>query len=171
MPTGIISIPRSEFFDVLFGRARLTNIPADVHGMELHNNYELQSFVVVGSSETFPCVVPGGALPIVRADVESTLLVEYPSVRTVILSYMDSGLEINMQLSLYDIIKEWGPDNGYDGLFNSDVECACKFDDLAPCGELNCDDCRFGHLLVDNDDEFCIGIGEQETINLEEDEG
>jgi len=35
-------------------------------------------------------------------------------------------------------------DNGYDGLFNSDGECACLADDLAPCGYLS-ENCKAGY--------------------------
>lgn len=35
------------------------------------------------------------------------------------------------------IISEWLGANGFDGLFNSDGECACLCDNLAPCGEIS----------------------------------
>jgi len=43
-----------------------------------------------------------------------------------------------------EIIKFYLKTYGYDGLY-SDNECACKLDDLVPCGELQLD-CRAGYL-------------------------
>ena len=34
---------------------------------------------------------------------------------------------------------------GFDGLWSPDAECACKKDDLAPCGEIG-GDCQAGYL-------------------------
>lgn len=33
---------------------------------------------------------------------------------------------------------------GFDGLFNTDGECACQVGDLAPCGEI-CEGCEAGY--------------------------
>ena len=42
------------------------------------------------------------------------------------------------------IVLEYLTRHGYDGLCDSDGECACALDDLAPCGELSADCCP-GH--------------------------
>jgi len=34
---------------------------------------------------------------------------------------------------LADIVIEWLQTNGYDGLYNGDIECACLIDDIMPC--------------------------------------
>lgn len=34
--------------------------------------------------------------------------------------------------------------NGFDGLYSGDGDCACKTDDLAPCGEMQ-QDCAAGY--------------------------
>lgn len=34
-----------------------------------------------------------------------------------------------------DVMAQWLTDNGYDGLVNEDLSCACKASDLRPCGE------------------------------------
>ena len=39
-------------------------------------------------------------------------------------------------MDIMKIVKDGLIANGYDGLFVEDV-CACKLDDLAPCGEFN----------------------------------
>jgi len=44
--------------------------------------------------------------------------------------------------------------NGYDGLFNSDADCACVTSDLAPCGQIG-HDCRAGYKH-DRTDGWCI---------------
>lgn len=35
---------------------------------------------------------------------------------------------------------------GFDGLFNSFLDCACVIDDLMPCGN-NCDNCEAGYII------------------------
>lgn len=34
------------------------------------------------------------------------------------------------------IVRRYLADNVYDGLYNTDIDCACLVDDLAPCGEI-----------------------------------
>ena len=48
-------------------------------------------------------------------------------------------------MTVKDIIKEYLINNGYDGLFSSDTECACTIKDLNACDE-RCDDCEPGYL-------------------------
>lgn len=39
-------------------------------------------------------------------------------------------------MQVVDIVKKHLEVKGFDGLFNEDLECACKRDDIAPCGEI-----------------------------------
>ena len=52
-------------------------------------------------------------------------------------------------MQVIDIVKKYLNENGFDGLFNEDNECACKADDLAPCGEMS-DACEAGKLAACN---------------------
>jgi len=47
-------------------------------------------------------------------------------------------------MELRDIMKQWLEANGYDGLYNSQVDCACELSDLFPCGEPALE-CSAGH--------------------------
>ena len=47
-------------------------------------------------------------------------------------------------MDVIDIVSIYLKENGYDGLFRAG-ECACKHDDLAPCGEIS-GDCEAGYL-------------------------
>lgn len=49
-------------------------------------------------------------------------------------------------MELSQIVEDWLKSNGYDGLFNADVHCGCKLDDLMPCGEPT-SDCQAGYLV------------------------
>ena len=42
------------------------------------------------------------------------------------------------------ILEDYLRANGFDGLYNSDIECGCHVDDLAPCDSLGCY-CQAGH--------------------------
>jgi len=47
-------------------------------------------------------------------------------------------------MTVREIVEKYLEDNGYDGLYNTDKECACSLSDLIPC----CDgfhDCEPGH--------------------------
>lgn len=55
-----------------------------------------------------------------------------------------SGKEINI-MDLRQLAAKALTDLGYDGLYK-DGECACKTDDLFPCGEPSMDGCRPGYL-------------------------
>lgn len=45
--------------------------------------------------------------------------------------------------SVREIVEAYIRENGFDGLFNSDLECACRVDDLEPCGCFS-DECQVG---------------------------
>jgi len=47
-------------------------------------------------------------------------------------------------MTVYDIIKEWLKENGYDGLCAPDFECGCSLDDFMPCGQPS-PTCEAGH--------------------------
>jgi hypothetical protein len=51
-----------------------------------------------------------------------------------------------------EIIEKYLKDNGYDGLCNSDVECGCDLDELAPC-DSNMLDCEpaYKHICTDEE--------------------
>jgi len=56
-----------------------------------------------------------------------------------------------MSIDVIVIVSNYLKDNGYDGLFQAG-ECACKYDDLAPCGEIQ-GNCEAGYLTsADNCD-------------------
>ena len=54
-------------------------------------------------------------------------------------------------LDVIEIVSEYLSREGFDGLYSSCGECACKKDDLAPCGEVH-GDCAAGYLQPCNDD-------------------
>ena len=43
-----------------------------------------------------------------------------------------------------EMVAEWLKQNGYDGLYNEDGDCACLIDDLVPC-DGPCDNCLSGY--------------------------
>lgn len=45
-----------------------------------------------------------------------------------------------------EIIEKYLRENGFDGIYNSDLECGCKLDDLGPC-EGCVVDCSPGHVI------------------------
>ncbi len=47
-------------------------------------------------------------------------------------------------MRVYKIGRKYIMENGFDGLFNSDAECGCLLDDLAPCGEMG-QECQPGY--------------------------
>lgn len=62
-------------------------------------------------------------------------------------------------MTILDLIQKELQESSYDGLFNSDGECACLGD--CPCGELS-EECEFGYFqqLTDDDkEEFSYKIG------------
>ena len=62
------------------------------------------------------------------------------------------------------VIKEYAKQYGYTGLFNSDIECGCLLNDLAPCGN-DCLLCEFGYWTK------CENCEEKETCELHNIEG
>ena len=46
-------------------------------------------------------------------------------------------------MDILDIVKDYLKENQYDGLYNSDGECACELSDFRPCGESFCE-CKPG---------------------------
>ena len=72
-------------------------------------------------------------------------------------------------MDIEEIVKEWLKANGYDGLYNSELECGCQLGDLMPCSEPHTSECLAGvGKLIDEDDRI-IGtntawiIGPKET--------
>ncbi len=58
-----------------------------------------------------------------------------------------------------EIIKEYLTKNEFHGLYNSDVDCACKRNDIAPCGGIGMH-CRAGYLQpLEDDSEYDFVIG------------
>lgn len=53
----------------------------------------------------------------------------------------------NKTKSAEDMIKGWLLDNGCNGLANSESECGCGSDDLAPCGYIDLTDCKAARLV------------------------
>ena len=49
------------------------------------------------------------------------------------------------RMNLKTLTQQALAEGGFDGLYNVDGACACKADDLFPCG-LPCEDCRAGYL-------------------------
>ena len=69
-----------------------------------------------------------------------------------------------------DIVKEYLKANGYDGLYNDAVDCACKGDQLFCCGEVGME-CKAGCLQPSDDDseyEFVIGPTNHKKEKIQE---
>ena len=49
-------------------------------------------------------------------------------------------------MNVEEIVGKWLVENGFDGLFNADGECACEIGDIAPCCEIS-GDCQAGHRV------------------------
>lgn len=47
-------------------------------------------------------------------------------------------------MTVLEIVRAYLEQNGYDGLYAS-CECACKKDDLAPCGQIG-EECEAGYI-------------------------
>lgn len=60
-----------------------------------------------------------------------------------------------------EIIKEYLESNGFDGLYNESIDCACKIDDLAPCGGISMG-CTAGYIQpLEPYSEYDFVIGER----------
>ena len=46
--------------------------------------------------------------------------------------------------SVYEIVKTYLQENGFDGLYNSELECGCPISNLNPCGDMK-NDCTAGY--------------------------
>jgi hypothetical protein len=51
-----------------------------------------------------------------------------------------------MNMTVEEIVKKFLTDNGFDGLFNVDGDCACPTNFLAPCGEIS-NNCEPGYRV------------------------
>ena len=49
-------------------------------------------------------------------------------------------------MTVKEIVKEYLINLEYTALFNTDGECACEWDDIAPCDSL-CEDCKVGYMV------------------------
>ena len=62
-------------------------------------------------------------------------------------------------MTVKEIVVKWLKDNGYDGLFECG-ECACKIEDIAPCGSFDAFiNCHPGCLIEPYDSDTGWGIG------------
>lgn len=55
-------------------------------------------------------------------------------------------------MKVRQIVEAYLKENGFDGLFNTNGECACVLDDLVACGELS-EDCQAGYKKPCDEDE------------------
>ncbi len=49
-------------------------------------------------------------------------------------------------MTVNQIVQKFLEENGFDGLFNEEIDCACKLDDLIPCDYLD-NNCTVGYLV------------------------
>jgi hypothetical protein len=67
-----------------------------------------------------------------------------------------------MGITVREILVRYLRENSYDGLYSCWGECACKVDDLEPCGDIHLD-CTAGYIVPCNCSEGCdFHIGEKE---------
>lgn len=69
-------------------------------------------------------------------------------------------------MKVIEIVKIHLETQGFDGLFNSNGQCACKTDDLEPCGNIS-SSCKAGYFSSPEEAEengFDFMIGEKETV-------
>jgi hypothetical protein len=57
-------------------------------------------------------------------------------------------LKNGLNPTIRDVIEKYSIENGYDGLFNEDSECACFNGDLISCGFETNGNCEFGYKMV-----------------------
>lgn len=53
-------------------------------------------------------------------------------------------------MTTIEIIKQYLIDNGFDGLYNEDLECGCELADLEPCDSLQ-SNCKAGYKHPGNE--------------------
>ena len=65
-------------------------------------------------------------------------------------------------MDVLDIVLKYLEDNGYDGLFNADLECGCERTDLAPCSSID-EHCGAGYKFPCDcgDHDYHIGSAEE----------
>ena len=63
-------------------------------------------------------------------------------------------------MTVLDIIRGYLRRHGYDGLCNTDIECGCQTDDLAPCGNVGYD-CQPGVKEMQPDGDWLIVTGKK----------
>jgi len=65
-------------------------------------------------------------------------------------------------VDVLDIVLKYLEDNGYDGLFNADLECGCERTDLAPCSSID-EHCGAGYKFPCDcgDHDYHIGSAEE----------
>jgi len=56
-------------------------------------------------------------------------------------------------MTVSEIIEKYLKENGYDGLYNLNGECACEIGDLIPCVDY-CGDCKPGYKKSDPSGEY-----------------
>ena len=69
-------------------------------------------------------------------------------------------------MDIEDIVEEWLKANGYDGLYNSGLECGCHLGDLMPCSEPHTSECLAGVIkpyIRETETGFDFIIGPKET--------
>lgn len=49
-----------------------------------------------------------------------------------------------MNKTVIEMVKRYLIDNGFDGLYNEDLECGCEINDLEPCDALQ-SNCKAGY--------------------------
>jgi len=57
-------------------------------------------------------------------------------------------------MTVCELLTEALKANDFDGLYNSDMECGCKLDDLCPCGNPDADNCVGGYKRIAEDGEW-----------------
>lgn len=63
------------------------------------------------------------------------------------------------------IISVWLREHGFDGLFNTNSECACEYDDLMPCDEY-WPDCTAGVKKVSDNPDYDFIAPKEDVDNL-----
>ncbi len=61
------------------------------------------------------------------------------------------------KISCADMVQEYLKKNGYDGLCEPNLECACKLDDLMPCSRYMAMECVAGHEVKGCNDGCVLG--------------